>query len=144
MDMVNESIPYTHHTKQSYDFWYLVSSSAFSGGKNGFFICRIHHVVLAHNHQENLDSHVNIRGGSLEPHVNMLQKASGCLVVVVDKFTYPLHLYHFILSFLSYHNHHDHHHDHHNDHYDHNQIYVATHQIEVYVENLVPLEKDNY
>jgi hypothetical protein len=90
---------HTHnHTKQSYDFWYLVScSSAFSGGKNGFFISRIHHVVLAHNYQENLDPHVNIRGGSLEPHVNMLQKASGCLVVVVDKFTYHFNLYNLFL-----------------------------------------------
>jgi len=52
---------------------------------------------LTHNFVENLDPHVNIRGGSLERHVNILQKASGCLVVVVDKFTYPLHFYnHFV------------------------------------------------
>jgi hypothetical protein len=61
-----------------------------SDGRNSFFISRIHHVALDHNYQDYHGPHVNIRGDSLEPYVNTPQKASECLVVVVDKFTYHL------------------------------------------------------
>ena len=46
-----------------------------SNGRNSFFISRIHHVVLAHNYEDYHDPRANIRGGRLEPYVNMLQKA---------------------------------------------------------------------
>ena len=76
-------------------------------------LSHIHHVVLAHNYQDYHDLPVNIRGGgSLEPYVNMLQKASGCLVVVVDKFTYHLRCLYNHVCLKGHHTHNLDHHDH--------------------------------